>query len=75
MEALKILEHPENLTLSYDQEADVLYLSAGQPKPALGIDIGDGLILRYDEPHREVVGITIMNLRAKLLQGLGEVPA
>lgn len=72
MEAVKILDHPAEVTLNYDQEADVLYISAGPPVPALGVDIGDGIILRYDEPRREVVGLTVLGVKARLLQGLGE---
>ena len=72
MEALKILDRPSELTTRYDAEADVLYISAGPAVPALGVDIGDGIILRYDEPHREVVGLTVLGLRSRLLQNLGE---
>lgn len=74
MEALKILDDAEKLVMKYDEDADVLYLSAGSPVPALGIDIGDGVILRYDQPHKEVVGLTIVGLRAKLLKSLSEAP-
>jgi len=70
MEAVKILEKPTNLTWDYDEEADVLYLSFGDPRPAIGVDIGEGVVLRYDEPRQEVVGLTILGLRARLLQGL-----
>lgn len=70
MEAVKILEKPERIAWDYDEEADVLYLSVGEPTPALGVDIGEGVILRYDEPRREVVGLTILGVRARLLQGL-----
>ena len=70
MEAVKILEKPAPITWDYDEEADVLYLSVGEPTPALGVDIGQGVVLRYDEPRKEVVGLTIIGIRARLLQGL-----
>ena len=70
MEAVKILEKSEHINWDYDEEADVLYLSVGAPVAALGIDIGEGVILRYDEPRREVVGFTILGVRARLLEGL-----
>ena len=70
MEAVKILDKPERITWDYDEDADVLYLSIGDPVPALGVDIGEGVILRYDEPRKEVVGLTILGVRARLLQGL-----
>ena len=71
MEAVKILEKPERVAWDYDEEADVLYLSIGDPAAALGVDVGEGVILRYDESRKEVVGLTILGLRARLLQGLG----
>jgi hypothetical protein len=43
MEVLKILDKPDTIDWEYDEEADVLYLSVGTPKPAVGVDIGEGL--------------------------------
>ncbi|HLF86178.1 MAG TPA: DUF2283 domain-containing protein, partial [Nitrospiria bacterium] len=48
MEALKILEGKPALNWEYDEEADVLYISVGEPRPAIGTDIGEGVIVRYD---------------------------
>jgi uncharacterized protein YuzE len=70
MEALKILEGKPQLDWDYDEEADVLYISVGKPRPALGVDIGDGVIVRWDEQKREVVGLTIIGLRARLAEGI-----
>ena len=70
MEAVKILEKATSLDWDYDEEADVLYLSMGQPGPALGVDIGDGVVLRYDEARREVVGLTLIGLRERLMRSL-----
>jgi uncharacterized protein YuzE len=70
MEAVKILEKPAVIDWDYDGEADVLYLSLGEPTPAVGVDIGEGVILRYDEERQEVVGLTLIGLRARLLAGL-----
>jgi uncharacterized protein YuzE len=70
MEALKILEGKPQLNWEYDEEADVLYISAGKPRPAVGVDIGEGVIVRWDEHKREVVGLTIIGLRARLAEGL-----
>lgn len=66
MNALKILERPQSLTWDYDAEADVLYLSVGEPRPAVSVDLGNGLIVRYDEDQEEVVGLTVMDLRTRL---------
>ena len=64
MESLR-LSLNESLDGSYDEEADVLYISIGPPKPALGVDVGDGLIVRYDEDTNEIVGVTIIGLRER----------
>lgn len=63
MERLKILESKENLNWDYDEEADVLYISLGEPKEALGLDVGDGVIVRYMEDSGEIVGLTILGVR------------
>jgi len=72
MEAVKILEKKERVDWNYDEEADVLYLSIGKPRKAVGIDIGDGVVVRYDEKKREVVGLTILGVRARLVESLQE---
>jgi uncharacterized protein YuzE len=72
MEAIRILEKPAAISWDYDEEADVLYLSVGAPRPAVGVDIGEGIVLRYDEAQREVVGLTLIGLRARLLEGLAD---
>jgi len=70
MEAIKILERPKSLDWEYDEEADVLYLSIGKPRKALGLDIGEGVVVRYDEMKKEIVGLTIIGLKAKLMPAL-----
>lgn len=70
MEALRILEKPDTLTWEYDEEGDVLYISVGEPRPAVTIDLGESILARYDEKEKEVVGITILNVRRRLLEGL-----
>ena len=61
MEPLKLRE-PEKVTTSYDEEADVLYISFGMPKPSLTLDLGGGLLARYLDETGEVTGFTIMGL-------------
>lgn len=74
MEALRILEKPAAISWDYDEEGDVLYLSVGESRPAVGVDIGEGVVIRYDEARKEVVGLTLMGIRARLLQGLAGNP-
>lgn len=67
MEAIKLFENKKaHLDWKYDEEADTLYLSFGKPRPALGVDVGQGVILRYDEKAREVVGLTIVGVGRRL---------
>ena len=60
MEKLK-LEKPGKFTWDYDAEADVLYVSFGQPQPALALELGDGFLARYRESDAEMVGFTILD--------------
>ncbi len=73
MEAVKILEKPGTLEWNYDAEADVLYISLGSPRAADGVDVGEGVVVRYDPEQHEVVGLTVVGVRARLLKGLGSV--
>jgi len=70
MEAVRILEKPAVITWDYDEDADVLYLSIGEPQPAVGVDIGEGVVLRYNETQKEIVGLTLIGLRARLMKRL-----
>ena len=70
MDALKILEGKPSLNWEYDEEADVLYISVGKPQPAVGVDIGDGVVVRFDDKKKEVVGLTIIGFRTRTLAGL-----
>ncbi len=67
MESLKILKK-ENLNWEYDKEADVLYISVGEPRPAEGIDIGEGVIVRIDPKTKEVVSLTIINFARRIFE-------
>lgn len=70
MEALKILETKENLDWDFDEEADVLYISLNNPQKAIGIDMGDGIIARYKEDTNEVVGLTIIGFKNRILKSM-----
>ncbi len=70
METIKILDKKENLNWDYDEEADVLYISIGEPRKALGIDIGEGAVVRYIEKTGEVVGLTLIGMKERLLSSL-----
>ena len=60
------------MQLAYDREADVLYLSVGDPRPAVSREIGDDVLLRVDPDSGEVVGLTILNLSTR--EDYGSLP-
>jgi uncharacterized protein YuzE len=75
MEALKLLEKKPKLHLDYDEDGDVLYIAFGGPKPAIGVDVGEGVIVRYDEKRKEVIGLTIIGVGSKMARYLKETTA
>jgi uncharacterized protein YuzE len=49
----------------YDKNADVLYLSIGDPRPAISEELGDDVLLRHDIETGKVVGLTIFNFASR----------
>lgn len=47
--------------LSYDRDADVLYISIGSPRPAHTYEEEHRLLLRKDPRTGEIVGVTILD--------------
>lgn len=75
MEAVKLFERTKAaLDWEYDEEADTLYLSFGRPRAAVGVDVGEGVIVRYDEKAKEVVGLTIVGVGHRLEEHLRKRP-
>jgi len=55
----------EDVQLKYDDEADVLYISFGEPQPADDADLTDeGVIVRLREG--KIVGLTILNAGSRV---------
>ena len=51
----------------YDDEADVLYISFGEPEPADDADITDqGVVIRLRDG--KIVGLTILNAQSRVYQ-------
>lgn len=55
----------KKLLISYDKEADVMYLSFGEPTKAYGEEIDEGIFARYDPNTHELLSITIINFSQK----------
>jgi uncharacterized protein YuzE len=74
METLNISEKKTKINWDYDADADVLYISFGNPKNAEGVDIGDGTIIRIEPNKHEITGITILNPLHRTLSSLKGKP-
>ena len=58
----------EQVQMEYDEDADVLYISFGEPQPADDADVTDeGVVIRTR--GSKIVGLTVLNA-AKRLEGL-----
>ena len=55
----------EMTTMFYDREADVLYLTLGQPQEAISREMGDDVLLRVHPQTGEVVGLTVLNFASR----------
>ena len=57
----------EQVQMNYDEEADVLYISFGEPEPADDADVTDqGIVVRLRED--KIVGLTILNAQSRVHQ-------
>jgi len=73
VEAVKLFNKKKaRLDWEYDGEADILYISFGKPRAAVGVDVGEGVVVRYDNKAKEVVGLTIIGVGRRLEQHLKE---
>ncbi len=50
------------MQLSYDVNADVLYISIGEPRAAISEMIAEDVILRRDVETNEVIGLTLLSM-------------
>lgn len=52
----------KKVVMSYDKDADVLYISLGNPKKAIGREISSGIVERIDPKSKKIVGYTVVEL-------------
>lgn len=65
------------LMMGYDREADVLYLSCGEPQKGLTyLEVDNNLIVRLHPETGKVVGLTILNFsqRFGMVESLVKIP-
>ncbi|MEA3402480.1 MAG: DUF2283 domain-containing protein [Armatimonadota bacterium] len=53
----------EALNWDYDEGADILYLSFGEPQPAYGDHLDDDIVLQYSLENDEIVGLTVLGFQ------------
>ncbi|WP_193540183.1 DUF2283 domain-containing protein [Rhodopila globiformis] len=56
-------DHIASLTADYDQDADVLYVPIGEPRPGMGEDGPDDVVLRYSQDDHQPSGVTVLGFR------------
>jgi len=49
------------IVMSYDRKADVIYISFGKPRKAISEEIDPYVLVRRDPKTKEILGITITN--------------
>ena len=63
-----------NIQYSFDREADILYLSRGDPSPDVeSEEVGDDIVVHRDRATGDVVGFTILNFLKRAGGGLDKV--
>jgi len=55
----------KKITISYDHDADVVYLSFGEPVKAVSEEVEEGVFARYSAETEELAGLTILNFSKK----------
>ncbi len=55
----------KKISISYDKEADVIYLNFDEPVEAVGEEIEEGVFARYNPKTDELAGLTIVNFSKK----------
>lgn len=52
----------ESAGADYDPDSDVLYVAFVPNRPAVGVEVGGGVVLRVDPDTGELVGMTIVGV-------------
>ena len=61
LENLQLKQELDQLSVSYDKDADVLYITEGKPRPTIGEIMENGVVVRRDSKTKKVVGFTIID--------------
>ena len=58
----------QEMSVTYDRQNDVLYLSYGKAREAISEETEDGVLVRRDPCSDEIVGFTVLDFRRRLEQ-------
>jgi uncharacterized protein YuzE len=61
------------LKINYDPRADVLYCSFGDPRDAISVETGGGMVVRLDPETEDVLGITVLDFSKRFQEHPGNV--
>ena len=64
----------EMTTMFYDREADVLYITIGEPKEAISRELENDVLLRVHPETGVVVGMTVLNFISRFSDLAKEQP-
>jgi len=56
--------------VSYDDSVDVLYVSFGERRPGIAMEINDGDFVRVDPYTDEVVGVTLLDFHERFVASI-----
>lgn len=61
------------LEISYDKEADVMYLGLGRPTKAVTEEIDQDILARYHPKTKALVGVTVVNFSQRFGKKPGQI--
>lgn len=56
------------MSVSYDRQSDVLYLSYGETREAISEENEDGVLVRRDPGSNEILGFTVVDFSRRFAQ-------
>lgn len=55
------------LNFDYEGEVDVLYVSFGKSTKVIGEDLGNGVIISYNEENDNLVGMALIEIKKRII--------
>ena len=55
------------LNFDYEGEVDVVYVSFGKSTKVIGEDLGNGVIISYNEENDNLVGMALIEIKKRII--------